>query len=295
MDRAQYRGVNFLEQSLGEAILQPDIARTRLRRLDLPPETMRMAEEAAAVYSRAMPELTRGAILSTVSEIVTQFRTDAEAFNALPYLLRVQQLDIQSGRRGTEGMQGMLDLLKAVGMTGRLTDPEGNFTEAESAAVLDAYLRAREIGGVDINPQGFRQLIKYMKATAQTLNVDAILEAALLAPDVGFSTFGNQTAMLIRGLPAAAPPRKRSRRRPAGACARLRSIPAIPPAPTSCERVRWWTRSYRERTRLSGCAGISSVPRVSCGAWASTRCEHRRPRSSRRWLLSARTSVPRVC
>lgn len=42
------------------------IARARLRRLDLPPETMRMAEEAAAVYSRAMPELTRGAILSTV-------------------------------------------------------------------------------------------------------------------------------------------------------------------------------------------------------------------------------------
>ena len=39
MDRAQYRGVNFLEQSLGEAILQPDIARTRFRRLDLSPET----------------------------------------------------------------------------------------------------------------------------------------------------------------------------------------------------------------------------------------------------------------
>ena len=129
-DRAQYRGVNFLEQSLGEAILQPDIARIRLRRLDLSPETMRMAEEAAAVYSRAMPELTRGAVLSTIAEIVTQFRTDAEAFNALPYLLRVQQLDIQSGRRGREGM---LDLLKAVGMTGRLTDPEGNFTEQETA------------------------------------------------------------------------------------------------------------------------------------------------------------------
>jgi hypothetical protein len=95
-------------------------------------------------------------------------------------------------------MQGMLDLLKAVGMTGRLTDPEGNFTEAETAAVLDAYMRAREIGGVDINPQGFRQLIKYMKATAQTLNTSAILEAAILAPDVGFSTFGNQAQMLVR-------------------------------------------------------------------------------------------------
>jgi hypothetical protein len=94
-------------------------------------------------------------------------------------------------------MQGMLDLLKAVGMMGRLTDPEGNFTEQETAAVVDAYLRAREIGGVDINPQGFRQLIKYMKSSAQTINTQAILEAALLAPDVGFSTFGHQSEMLI--------------------------------------------------------------------------------------------------
>jgi hypothetical protein len=202
-DRGQYRAVNFLEQSLGEAILQPDIARTRLRRLDLSSETMAMAEEAAAAYSRAMPELTRGAILSTVAEIVTQFRSDNEAFQALPYLLRVQQLDIQSGRRGREGMTGMLDLLKAVGMTGRLTDADGTFTEQETANVLDAYLRAREIGGVDINPQGFRQLIKYMKASAQTLSTSAILEAALLAPDVGFSTFGNQANMLIRSFSGA--------------------------------------------------------------------------------------------
>jgi hypothetical protein len=71
VDRAQYRAVNFMEGLLGESILTPDIARTRLRRLDLAPETMAMAEAAAAEYSRLMPELTRGAILNTVAEIVT--------------------------------------------------------------------------------------------------------------------------------------------------------------------------------------------------------------------------------
>jgi hypothetical protein len=199
-DRAQYRAVNFMEQSLGEAILQPDIARTRLRRLDLSPETMALAEQAAQQYARVFPELTRGAILSTFSEIVTQFRSDAEGFAALPYLLRVQQLDIQAGRRPRDSMQGMLQLLRAVGLTGRLTDAEGNFTEQESAAVLDAYLRAREIVGADINPGGFLQLVKYMKSLAQTLSVPAILEAAVASPDVGHSTFGNQAAMLVRGL-----------------------------------------------------------------------------------------------
>ena len=51
----------------------------------------------------------------------------------------------------------------------------------------------KEIGGVDVNPHGFRMMIKYMKASAQTLTPAGDPGGGLLAPDVGFASFGTQT------------------------------------------------------------------------------------------------------
>lgn len=199
-DRLQYRGVNFMERSISEGILQSDLAQTRLRLLNLSPETIGQANTMAQNYARMFPTLTKSDILETFGEIVTQFNTDQEAFTFLPHLLRVQQLDILQGRDRIGSRDGMLRLLRGIGLSGRLTDADGNLTETEASGFLDAYTRARIIGGSDVNPDQAFQLVKYMKSMGQTINQEALLEAFIAMPDLRGSTYGNQLNMLTRQL-----------------------------------------------------------------------------------------------
>jgi hypothetical protein len=143
MDRAQYRGVNLAEQTLATGALDFDRARTQLEILGLPAEVRARAELAAREYSTIFRSLSPGHILETFREIVTQFQSAEEAFQLLPELLRIQDWQVLGGDSIERARDGMLRLVRAMGLSGRLIGPEGNLSLGESQAFLDAFLRAR--------------------------------------------------------------------------------------------------------------------------------------------------------
>lgn len=200
IDRAQYRGVNLAEQTFAEGALGIDKARTGLMMKGVADATRAQAEVFAAEWARQYPELTRSGITDTIGEIVTQFKNDADAFKLMPELLDIQRLGVYGGESYQNASKGMLSLVRALGITGRLTDNEGNINVKESKQWLDAFKRAKIIGGADITADQAFQAAKYMKTTGQTLTADAWLEAMIAMPDLRGNTYGNQLNMMRKQL-----------------------------------------------------------------------------------------------
>jgi hypothetical protein len=199
-DRAQYRAVNLGEQSLIQGALGLDIARTQLGMLSLSEEDQREAETFARNYSQTFRALNRAHILESIREIIPQFRTTAEAFQFTPELLRIQDWLVLNGSTVEQARSGMLRLTRAVGLTGRLTGPEGNLTLQEASSFIEAYLRGAIIGGADVTPDQAFQVAKYLKTMGQTISMDELLRMFIAMPDLGASTFGNQMFMFVRNL-----------------------------------------------------------------------------------------------
>ena len=59
-------------------------------------------------------------------------------------------------------------------------------------------MRARIVGGRDVTPDQVFQVMKYLKASGQSLDMDSLLTTFIAMPDIRGSTFGNQMNMLIR-------------------------------------------------------------------------------------------------
>jgi hypothetical protein len=59
-------------------------------------------------------------------------------------------------------------------------------------------MRARIVGGRDVTPDQVFQVMKYLKASGQSLDMDSLLTTFIAMPDIRGSTFGNQLNMLIR-------------------------------------------------------------------------------------------------
>jgi methyl-accepting chemotaxis protein len=218
IDRAQYRAVNLGEQSLATGFLDLDRARTRLAMLATPREGQRpilsqedlgLAETAATQYSQIFRSLSRAHVLDTFGEVATQFQNIDHAFRLLPELLNVQDWHVLMGDSVEQARAGMLSLVRAIGLSGRLIDNEGRLSlvdpknpnsPIQASEFLDAYMRARIVGGRDVTPDQVFQVMKYLKTTGQTLDMDSLLTTFIAMPDIRASTFGNQLNMLIRGL-----------------------------------------------------------------------------------------------
>jgi hypothetical protein len=201
-DRAQYRMVNQAEQSLFEGFFDLDRARTRLMMLANPninrgtsfpedpttmlvpgmitPETVAQAEVLAGRYQRVFRSLNRAQILDTFGEIVTNFENVQDAFTLLPDLLNVQDWHVIMGDTVPQARQGMLNLLRAIGLSGRLinnqgrlsiVDPNDPNSQIQATEFLQAYLRARIVGGRDVTPDQVFQVMKYLKAAGQSLDI----------------------------------------------------------------------------------------------------------------------------
>jgi hypothetical protein len=215
-DRAQYRLVNVGEQSLVSGFLDLDRARTRLQMLATPndgqrpiltPEDVAAAEQAATQFSQIFRSLSRAHVLDTFGEVATQFQNVDHAFRLLPELLNVQDWHVLMGDSVDQARAGMLSLVRAIGLSGRLVDNEGRLSlldpnnpdsPIQASAFLDAYMRARIVGGRDVTPDQVFQVMKYLKASGQSLDLDSLLTTFVAMPDIRGSTFGNQLNMLIR-------------------------------------------------------------------------------------------------
>ena len=206
-DRAQYRAVNLGEQSLVSGFLDLDRPRTQLGMLTLArpghqpvltQEDLAVAESAAAELSTTFRSLSRGHILETFRELVPMFNRVDDAFAMLPEMLRIQDWQVLQGDTAERAREGMLSLLRAVGLSGRLIGPDGRLKLDEASGFMESYLRARMIGGRDITPDQVFQFMKYAKATGQSMSPEALLEAFIAMPDIRGSTFGNQLNMLVR-------------------------------------------------------------------------------------------------
>jgi hypothetical protein len=225
VDRAQFRAVNFGERSLVSGALDLDRARTRLATLAMPrrdpsnpdnllpgiitPEAVTQAEALAVQYSQIFRSLNRGQILETFGEIATQFENVNDAFTLLPELLNVQDWHVIMGDTVEQARSGMLSLLRAIGLSGRLinnngrlalVDPNDPNSSIQASEFLDAYMRARIVGGRDVTPDQVFQVMKYLKASGQSLDLSSLLTTFIAMPDIRGSTFGNQLNMLVRGL-----------------------------------------------------------------------------------------------
>src|SRR5262245_50881692 len=145
MDRAQYRGVNLAEQALATGALDYDRVRTQLQMFTVPrhenddpnrplmapvltQQDLVRAAVLAREYSQSFRSLSPAHILETFREIMTQFRSSEEAFAFLPELLRVQGFQVLGGDSIERAREGMLRLLRGVGLSGRLIGPEGELT-----------------------------------------------------------------------------------------------------------------------------------------------------------------------
>jgi hypothetical protein len=211
-DRMQYRAVHTMEQSLITGALDLDRARTNLLMLANPrrdpnnpdqllpgvisPETVAQIEVEAVGLTQQFRALNRAHVLDTFKELVTQFQSPDSAFKLLPQLLAVQEWQILQGSTVDQAREGMARLVRAMGLSGRLVDNNGQLNEAESGEFLLNYLRARIIGGVDVTPDQVFQVMKYLKTTGQTLSQDALLTAFIGMPDIRGSTFGVQLNQL---------------------------------------------------------------------------------------------------
>ena len=207
VDRAQHRAVGLGERSLVEGFFDLDRPRTQLEMLTrarpghqavLTREDLGAAEAAAAELSTTFRSLSRGHILETFRELVPMFNRVDDAFALLPEMLRIQDWQVLQGDTAEKAREGMLSLLRAVGLSGRLIGPDGRLKLDEASGFMDSYLRARMIGGRDITPDQVFQFMKYAKATGQSLSPDALLEAFIAMPDIRGSSFGNQLNMLVR-------------------------------------------------------------------------------------------------
>jgi hypothetical protein len=215
-DRAQYRLVNVGEQSLVSGFLDLDRARTRLQMLATPndgqrpiltPEDVAAAEQVATQYSQIFRSLSRAHVLDTFGEVATQFQNVDHAFRLLPELLNVQDWHVVMGDSVEQARAGMLSLVRAIGLSGRLVDNDGRLSlldprnpnsPIQASEFLDAYMRARIVGGRDVTPDQVFQVMKYLKASGQSLDMDSLLTTFIAMPDIRGSTFGNQLNMLIR-------------------------------------------------------------------------------------------------
>jgi hypothetical protein len=215
-DRGQYRAVNLAEQSLVSGFLDLDRARTRLSMLATPNDGQRpiltqedvaAAEQIATQYSQIFRSLSRAHVLDTFGEVATQFQNVEHAFRLLPELLNVQDGHVLMGDSVDQARAGMLSLVRAIGLSGRLVDNDGRLSlldpnnpdsPIQASAFLDAYMRARIVGGRDITPDQVFQVMKYLKASGQSLDMDSLLTTFVAMPDIRGSTFGNQLNMLIR-------------------------------------------------------------------------------------------------
>jgi hypothetical protein len=225
MDRLQFHGVNLGQRSLIEGALDLDRARTALQMLATPrpdpsnpgqllpgvisPEAVAQAEVAAQQLSRIFPSLNRGHILDTFREIAPMFENIQDAFTLLPDLLNVQQWHVLMGDSVPQAREGMLRLMRAIGLSGRLinnngrlslSDPDDPNSSIAASEFLDTYLRARMIGGRDVSADQVFQVMKYLKASGQSLDLGALLTTFIAMPDIRGSTFGNQLNMMIRQL-----------------------------------------------------------------------------------------------
>ena len=79
-------------------------------------------------------------------------------------------------------------------------DPNNPNSPIQASEFLDVYMRARMVGGRDVTPDQVFQVMKYLKAAGQSLDIGALLTTFIAMPDIRGSTFGNQLNMMIRGL-----------------------------------------------------------------------------------------------
>jgi hypothetical protein len=218
VDRGQYAAVRIGEQALATGFLDLDRARTRLAMLATPQEGRRpiltqqdvaQAENLAARYSQIFRSLSRGQILDTFSEIATQFENVQHAFTLLPELLNVQDWRVIQGGTVERARAGMLELVRAIGLSGRLIDNQGRLSLVNpndpnspiaAAQFLDFYLRAQVVGGGDVSPNQVFQFMKYAKSAGQSLNMSELLTAFIAMPDVRGSTFGVGLQQMIKTL-----------------------------------------------------------------------------------------------
>jgi hypothetical protein len=220
-DRFQHRFVGVGGRSLIEGALELDRARTQLLMLSVPrpdpndpsrtlpgvltPEAVGRAEALAVELSQVFRVLNRGQILDTFREIATQFQNVEDAFRLLPEMLNMQEWNVLMGDTVTQGRSGMLEILRAIGLSGRLinnngrlsiVDPNDPNSPIQAAEFIDLFMRARAIGGRDVSASQVFQLMKYMKTTGQTLSTEALLTAFIAMPDIRGSTFGNSLDQL---------------------------------------------------------------------------------------------------
>jgi hypothetical protein len=94
----------------------------------------------------------------------------------------------------------LVQLVRALGTLGRLTDSDGKFQSKETGELLDAYMRAKIIGGKDINPREVALAAKYSRVTGQTMNSDAWLMTFLAMPDLRGSSFANGLNQMVKQL-----------------------------------------------------------------------------------------------
>jgi hypothetical protein len=222
-DRFQHRFVGAGERSLIEGALDLDRVRTQLQILATPrpdpndptrtlpgvitPKLVAEAETFATELSRTFRVLNRAHILDTFREIVTQFEHAEDAARLLPHLLNMQEWNVLMGDNLQQARQGTLEMLRAIGLSGRLVnnagrisivDPNDPNSPIEAAAFIETFMRARMIGGRDVSASQVFQLMKYLKASGQSLDVSSLLTAFIAMPDIRGSTFGNQLNMMIR-------------------------------------------------------------------------------------------------
>ena len=214
----QYRAVNFAEQSLVAGALELDRARTNLAMLANPrrdpnnpnqllpgvisPETVAEIEREAVGLTQQFRSLNRAHVLDTFKELVTQFSSPGSAFQLLPMMLQMQEWQVLQGQTVEQAREGNSRLVRAMGLSGRLVDNNGQLLinretgRPEAQEFIENYLRARMIGGVDVTPDQVFQVMKYLKTTGQTMNQDALLTAFIGMPDIRGSTFGNSLDQL---------------------------------------------------------------------------------------------------
>lgn len=225
VDRMQYRGVNLVEQTLATGVLDFDRVRTQLRILSVPrpdpenpnqmlppvltPENLAQAEVLARGYSTVFRVLSPAHILDTFRELATQFEHIQDAFALLPHMLNVQEWHVLMGDNVEQARDGMLRLLRAIGLSGRLinnagrlsiVDPNDPNSPIQAAEFLDIYLRARMVGGRDVSADQVFQVMKYLKASGQSLDLSALLTTFVGMADLRGNTFGTQLNMLITQL-----------------------------------------------------------------------------------------------
>jgi hypothetical protein len=133
---------------------------------------IQQAEEAAAALSGVFTAFNRGQILETISDMVTQFKNPEDSLAILPDILRAQMFQVLQGETREQARGGAMALVRAMGLSSRLINNNGRIalvdendpnSQFQATEFIETYMRARMIGGRDINPDQVFQVMKYMK------------------------------------------------------------------------------------------------------------------------------------